>query len=298
GFAVSGEEFLQPGQPLVLADRGTGPRGAVADLDAGVEAGLPGEDEERADEVAGRGPGGEVGIDVLLSARCRGALVGRVEPGQELGGLGDLLLGGVDRSLRGAAGGGLGADAVEMVPGGELLDRLRDVARQRGELALDPGLEAREVEVALGEQAVVDEQGTEVLDVVAAVLGVESVVGHGRLTGGEGAEEFLDLGGALPGEDALRSLGGAEGVDQSSHEFGLGGGGDELGGEVLAQGAAGAEAAAAVELSLVPAPGAVEVLDDAGAGSAGRRAVLTGRAGGQSVLGAGGAGAGGARDPG
>lgn len=143
----------------------------------------------------------------------------------------------------------------------------------------------------------VDQQCPEVLDVVAAVMGVESLMCHRCLAGGEGAEQHLHLGGALPGEDALRPLGGAEGIDQPSHGLGFGSRGDELGGEVVTQGAAGAESAAAEELALVAAPAAAEVLNDAGARGACRRAVLGRRAGEQSVLAAGGAGPAGAGGP-
>ena len=52
-------------------------------------------------ELRGRGAGGEPVVDVLLGAGRGGAVVGLVEPVEELDGFGDLLFGGVDRSAVG-----------------------------------------------------------------------------------------------------------------------------------------------------------------------------------------------------
>ena len=108
----------------------------MLDSNLGVEPGLFGDNEEGADRSPGGRAGGEPFVDVGLGAARGGALVGLVEPGQELDGLGDLLLGRVHRSPGGS--GGLGADSAEVVPAGEVLDRLADLVGEAIELGVDP----------------------------------------------------------------------------------------------------------------------------------------------------------------
>lgn len=74
----------------------------------------------------------------------------------------------------------------------------------------------------------------------------------------------LDPGGALPGDDTFGALGLAKDVDQPCCTFRIVWVGQQQGGEVVPEGAAGADAAA-VELAFVAAAGAVEVVVDAGA---------------------------------
>jgi hypothetical protein len=119
---------------------------------------------------------------------------------------------------------------------------------------------------------------------------VEAVVGQGSLSARDGRQERLDLAGAFPGDDAFRSISLAEDVDQPGCCCGVGRIREQQGGEVVPECAAGADAAA-VELAFVVAAGAVEVVEDTGAGCATWSSILCGWAGEQSVLPAAGAGA-------
>ena len=94
------------------------------DLRREVVAGPP--DEEGADQVPRRRALGEVVLDVELGAAVDVAVVLMLQPGQELGDFGDLLLGGVGRTAVALSGPGVAAEPVEVVPAGELLERLSD----------------------------------------------------------------------------------------------------------------------------------------------------------------------------
>lgn len=82
GFRVAGEQFSEPGQSLLLGDRGGRFRLPEADLHRDVELALLGPDEERSDEVASGGAGSEVFVDVLLCAVGDGAPMSLFEPGE------------------------------------------------------------------------------------------------------------------------------------------------------------------------------------------------------------------------
>ena len=89
--------------------------------------------------------------------------------------------------------------------------------RAGAELVVDPGFEAGEVGVLVGEEPVVDEQCPEVIGCPScgfAVL-VEAFVRQGSLPAGEGGQEGLDLGGAFPGDDAFRPVRLAEDIDDA-----------------------------------------------------------------------------------
>jgi len=73
-----------------------------------------------------------------------------VEPEEELYRFGDLLLGRVDRPARGRACCRLGADAAQVVPGGEMLHGLAHFVGESVELGIDPLLEPGEIGIALG----------------------------------------------------------------------------------------------------------------------------------------------------
>jgi hypothetical protein len=152
--------------------------GAVLGLNAGVDPGVPGEDEERADRGTGGRSGGQPGVDVELGAVACGPLVGVMQPGQELDGFGDLLLGCAHWAAPGGAGFAFGADAVEVVPGREALDGPGDLSRQGSELGFDPVLESRQVRIAVRQCACVDEQGSEMFDSVTMAMFVEALVGE------------------------------------------------------------------------------------------------------------------------
>jgi hypothetical protein len=124
GLAGPDEQLIDPCQSLVLGERRAGARGAVLHSDFRVQAGLLGDDEEGADRGSGGWAGGEPLVDVGLGAGRRSPLVGVVEPDEELDRLGDLLLGRVHRPAGRCTGGGFGADAAQVVPGGEVLDGL------------------------------------------------------------------------------------------------------------------------------------------------------------------------------
>ena len=111
-LTCAGEEFVDPGEPLVLAQRTTRPRRSMLDGDLGVEAGLLREHEEGPDRAARRRSGGQPFVDILLGTRGGCALVGLVKPHEELHRFGDLLLRGVDRATRCGAGCRFGADTA------------------------------------------------------------------------------------------------------------------------------------------------------------------------------------------
>ena len=279
--AVHGEEFVDPGDPLVLGERRTGACGAVSDGDGGVESGPCGEDEEGSDEVPCRRPGGEPFVDVGLGAGRGSAPIGGVEPGQEFDGLGDLLFRRVDRCLGGLPGGGFGPDAAQVVPGREVMDGLADLVGQAVELRNDPLFEPRQVRITLGKKIVVLQQRTKVFGRFAAD-GVESVVGAGDRPVTEPGEQSLHLGRAFPGDDRFGPVGGAQGVDETG-QCGIDWGAAEQCVQVVAQDAADAQVAA-VMACFDAASLAVEVDVDTGTGAADRIAVGACRAGQEPVL--------------
>ncbi len=151
GFAVTGQQFSQPGDPLVLGDGGGGAGAAVVDQDGGVDPRPKSPDEERPDAMAGGWSTDQPFIDVVLVA-CRGdAAVCLEEPVQELDCLGNLLFRRVDRTARRGSGGRDGADPPKVVLRRELLDGLPHGGRADGiELDPQPVLEAGEIGVAFG----------------------------------------------------------------------------------------------------------------------------------------------------
>lgn len=102
-------------QSLLLGE-GDGRRGgAVGDRHGPIDASGFRPDEERPNQMAGGGAGGEPFVDVELSA-CRGSSVVRiVEPGQESDGFGDVLFGRVDQSPGGLTFCGDGANPFDVV---------------------------------------------------------------------------------------------------------------------------------------------------------------------------------------
>ncbi len=93
----------------------------------------------------------------------------------------------MDGPLRGFAGGGLGPHPAQVVPGGELLDRLGDLRRQPVELAGDPGVEAGQVHVPVRQQVVVLQERPEVGNGVAGAAAIETVMGQRDRSGAETA---------------------------------------------------------------------------------------------------------------
>jgi hypothetical protein len=112
---------------------------SVLDGDLGVEPGYLGDDEEGADRRPGGRAGRELLVDVGLGAGGCGQLIGLVKPDEELDGLSDLLLGQVHWPV--GAGGGLGPDPAEVMPGGEVLDGLAHFIGESVKLRCDPVLE-------------------------------------------------------------------------------------------------------------------------------------------------------------
>ncbi|MEI2775606.1 MAG: hypothetical protein V9G19_06455 [Tetrasphaera sp.] len=123
-----------------------------------------------------------------------------VEPEEEPHGFGDLLFGSVHRSSCRCASGRFRADALQVMPGGEVPHRLADLFGQTCELGIDPLLEARQVFVAVGEETMVLHDRPQVLGRFAGHR-VESFVGDGDRAVGEGAEKVLDFRGSLPDKE-------------------------------------------------------------------------------------------------
>jgi hypothetical protein len=96
---------------------------------------------------------------------------------------------------------------------------------------------------------------------------VEALVAQGSLSARDGGQERLDLGGAFPSDDAFRSISLAEDIDQAVCGCPIRRIREQQGGEVVPERAAGADAAA-VELTFLVAAGAVEAVEDTGAGGA------------------------------
>jgi hypothetical protein len=109
-------------------------------------------------------------------------------------------------------------------------------------------------------------------------VAVEAFVAQGSLSARDGRQERLDLGGSFPGDDAFRAIGLAEDIDQAACNCRIGRIGEQQGGEVVPECAAGA-GAAAVELTFLVAAGAVEVVEYTGAGGAPWSSILCGWAG-------------------
>jgi len=143
------------------------------------------------------------------------------------------------------------------------LDRLPHFVSEPIERGVDPPFEAWKVGVALGEQAMVLHQGTEVLRLFARYR-VEALVCHGCGAVAEPAQQTLDLGGAFPDQDRLWSIRGAECVDKT-RQCRVGWLAAEEPVEIVAEGAADADSAAVVSCFDVAAL-AVEVPGDLGAG--------------------------------
>lgn len=115
------------------------------------------------------------------------------------------------RSPRGC----LGADAAQVMPRREVLHGLTNFLRQSIELRVYPLLEAWEVRVALGEQAVVLKQGPQMLGGLAGDS-VESLVGYCDGSVAQVTKERLDLGRALPDDGRFRPIRCTERVDESN----------------------------------------------------------------------------------
>lgn len=173
-----------------------------------------------------------------------------------------------------------------------MLDGFGHFGGQGPELVVDPGFEAGQVGVLIGEEPVMDEYSPEVVGCPSRrfPVTVEAFMGQGSLPASNGRQERLDLGRAFPGDDAFRSIGLAEDVDQAVCRCRIRRIGEQQGGEVVPECAAGTDAAA-VELTFVAAAGTVEVMEDAGAWGATGSSLLCGPSGEQSVLPAVGAGA-------
>lgn len=146
-----------------------------------------------------------------------------------------------------------------------MLGGLTDLIGQLGQLGDDPLLEAGEVRVTLWQVAVVLKQRTEVLTRLPRHA-IEPLVGHRDRPVAEPTQKCLDLEGALPDDDRLWSVRGAERLDQAEQFGPVGRGADETC-EVVAQGAAGAKLATVVA-GFLAAAGAVEVAADARAWAA------------------------------
>ena len=89
------------------------------------------------------------------------------------------------------------------------------------ELVVDPGFEAGQVGVLVGEEPVMDEQARRCSAARPAVLRWLSRPSwvRGVCPVRDGGQERLDLGGAFPGDDAFRSIGFAEDVDEAALRF-------------------------------------------------------------------------------
>ncbi|XAS70393.1 hypothetical protein VUN82_14840 [Micrococcaceae bacterium Sec5.1] len=112
---------------------------------------------------------------------------------------------------------------------------------------------------------------------------VEAFVGQGSVAARDRGQERLDFGGAFPGDDAFRSIGLTEDIDQAEGGCRISRVREQQGGEVVPERAAGADAAA-VELTFAAAAGAAEVVKDTGARGAPRSSILFGWAREQPVL--------------
>lgn len=73
----------------------------MLDSDRSIEARLLRDNEEGPDRAARRRASGQPLVDILLGTRSDGALVGLVQPHEELHRFGDLLLRRVDRAVSG-----------------------------------------------------------------------------------------------------------------------------------------------------------------------------------------------------
>lgn len=225
---------------MFLRDGGSVFSGIVADFDTHVRSGLLREDEEGPDGFPGGRPGREPGVHVLLGAGCGGEVMGPPEPVEELDGFGDLLLGGVHRALGRFVRRCHGADAPEVVPLGEMLDGFGDLGGQGAELGIDPGFEAAQIGVLIGEEPVMDEYCPEVVGCPPRrfPVTVETFVGQGSLSASNGRQERLDLRGAFPGDDAFRSIGLAEDIDHAVYSCRIRRIREQQGGEVVPECAA------------------------------------------------------------
>ena len=142
-------------------------------------------------------------------------MMGLPEPVEELDGLSDLLFSGVHRALGRFGRCCHGADASEVVPFGEMLHGFGNLGGQGAELVVDPGFEAVQIRVLIGEEPMMDEQGPEMVSCPSRrfPVTVEAVVGQRSLSARDGRQEPLDLARAFPGDDAFRSISLSEYVD-------------------------------------------------------------------------------------
>jgi hypothetical protein len=133
--------------------------------------------------------------------------VGVVEPEQEFAGLGDLLAS-VERSGDHCPTRGGGAEPFQVVPAGELLDRLLDVGQwgEFSEALLEPVFEADQMLVGpCREHVMVGQDVAEVLE-REGVVGVEAGVVEGALAAADRRKSASSAGAAHPGVDALGAV--------------------------------------------------------------------------------------------
>jgi len=125
GLALAGQECTDPLTALVLGQHGLGSGCSVTDGDPAFDVGGVCPDEERPDQISGFWAVGEVLVDVELAALRQVVTAALVKPGQKLEGLGDFLLGGMDRPP-GPGGADVAhlADSCDVVPARELLEGL------------------------------------------------------------------------------------------------------------------------------------------------------------------------------
>lgn len=212
---ISTHQRLNPLQALVIGQRGRGLGVTVLDRDGGVDLHSAAPHEEGSYEVSGGRPGVQVLVDIVLGGRLCGASVHAVEPVEELDDLGDLLFRVADRALTGLPGCGVGADASQVMPGGEAVgDRPRFRSISRGFFGGQPLFEQCQIMVTALKQAVLLKDGAEVLDCLGGLKSVERVMTARNRPRHQPGQQCADVFAAHPSHDALGSFRGGEGIDQ------------------------------------------------------------------------------------
>jgi hypothetical protein len=167
--------------------------------------------EEVANRVVAAVAVGEPLVEVGLGELVEGES-SLVEPGQQFEGDADLGAQVGAAEGRSPAAGGAAAGASEQEPVDERADEAGVLGRPVGEQLVEPGGDAVEFLVALGQDAGVDEGLADVVLVAAGWQLVEQVVAERPPRSGEFAEELRVRAALEPAEDAAGVVGRGEGL--------------------------------------------------------------------------------------
>jgi hypothetical protein len=162
-------------------------------------------------------PSAEVFVQVALTQALGGEAVVGAEPGEELPGFGDFLFGGADGRVQRLFCAGHLAEAFEVVPAGEPFDGCLDVGRcgKVHDSGGQPLFEGCQLAVPVREHAVMDKELAQVFHGPRRGKSVKGLVAEREVAGADSGEEFLGVGAAHPGVDALRAVGLRQDSDQA-----------------------------------------------------------------------------------